>query len=294
MKNRVTLKQIIANYSHKLSFLEYFVILWLIFFAGLFYYKNSRHLETIYIDLIYPTEEWMTSPNPPEYWKTSSIKTGDRIRSFSGQEFATVTNVEKSFSSGDRQYIFITIQAQALYNKTSKNYQIGNNLLLIGSPLQIYLDKTSFNGTIFDVYQNPDQQFANYVKATATITVNYVNLDPEHVASLANFYQHDSNGKQTVKLVAIKDIASNMIVTTSSGEVLLKKNPLYRDLTLTLELSDVLCANTDCFFNKVTPLKIGAQIWFASGTTLLHPNENATFDPHQGIITSLTINRHDN
>lgn len=282
------LKRILSKIP-SLSRIDIVIIFIILVFSSYFAFRFSRHIEFVYIDLTSETQDWQTEPTPPSYWKTSSIKIGDRIYSSASTIVGEVVDVQKVYVNSDRQSINLTIKLSAIKDNSTQTFTFNGQPLLVGQPFRTVLGKTSFNGTITSVYERPEDRIGIKQIANAVIKVKYRNLEPWHAESLRNFTVHDSEGKVMVETQEIVIEPAEMITTDIHGNVFKKYSPVGKDVTLTLKLYHLQCASGTCYYLNSIPLKIGSTFNASSDKVILSPNQNSSFLPTQSSIMDISI-----
>lgn len=266
------------------------IIIFIIFvLAGFFAFRFSRHSEFIYIDLTSETQDWQTQPILPSYWKTSAIRVDDLIYSSTGSKVGKVLDVQKVYVNSDKQSIHLTIQLNVIKDISTQTFTFNGQPLLIGQTFGTVLGKTSFSGTITNIYEHPDDKNKVQQSANAVIKVKYRNLEPWHAESLKEFTVTDSEGKKMIETLNTEIEPAEMITTNSTGDVFKKHSPIGKDVTLTLKLYGLQCASGTCYYLNSIPLKIGSPFNASSDKTILSPNQDSSFLPTKSSIMEINI-----
>lgn len=248
----------------------------------LFYFRRKK--AYIYVDLTFQRQDWNSNSFPPEYWEVNKLQVGDEGYNSLGRKVAEIQDVEKNaWDGGRRLYFEMSVRLNAVYNTTTRTYVYDGNPLLVGEDLTLQFGDVSFTGIVSNVYQSKEQRYADYRLADAVIKVNYRQYDPWHAEALRDFTVKNSRGETILNTKDIKITPAEKVVVTDRGQVLLRRDPIRKDVVVTFELPGVLCAEETCFYNHYQTFMIGQQFWADSGHTYTNG----------GSIMSTTINYRD-
>lgn len=244
----------------------------------LFYFRRKR--EFVYVDLTFQRQDWNESSFPPEYWEVKKLNSGDVGYNSVGKQVIEIQEVEKNiWGGGERLFVEMAVKIDAIYNTTTKTYVYDGNPLLVGEKLTLKFNNTSFSGIISNVYSSKEQRFADYRQASAEIKVYYRNYEPWHAEAIKNFTVTDNKGEVILKTRDIKITSAEKVVVTDRGDVLLRRDPIKKDLTVTFELPKILCSNKTCYYNRYQTIMVGESFWADSDKTYVK----------EGSIMSSTI-----
>lgn len=260
-------QQIIKRVNN-ITFIDVIFIVTVIFISSYALNYFMRKRVTVFVDLTFQRQEWNEDSFPPEYWQVINIKNGDEGYNSVGRQVAKVVEVEKNiYGGGERMYFELTVELDAVYNSATKTYVFDGNPLMVGRELTLQLNNTEFTGNIKNVYENMTDRFSLYKKAKAMVKVHYEGYDIWHAEALRDFEARNSRGEIVARVVDFEIEPARFIVTTDRGDVLVRTNPLKRDMTVEFELPRVICLDKMCFFNDYQSFMVGDQFWADSGKT---------------------------
>lgn len=260
----------------------FFIIFVFIILFLLSYFSRKRTF--VYVDLTYKRQEWNDISLPPEYWEVNSLNIGDIGYNSLGKKVISIENIEKNiWGGGQRMYIEMTVKLDAIYNSATHTYVFDGNPLLIGKNFTVQVDQSEFTGIISNIYKDKKDRYKKYKKADAIITVHYRDYDPWHAEALRNFTVKNSNGDTILKTKELTIKPAEKVVVTDNGTVLLKNDPIKKDMIATFELPNVICDENICYYNHYTTFMIGDQFWADSGVTYIRG----------GSVMTSEINYHD-
>ena len=246
-----------------IKLVDILVALVLVFLFGLLFLTKSRTTEQIYLELTNLDPNSYINPIPPEYWQIQQFNLGDAVY-IDGNQFGSVVDKEISSAYADRQYVFLTIKASVLYSKALAAYQINNKTLRIGETVSLNINHTKFDGKITDVYTDPANRSFSSQTFSGEITIRYKNLEPEHAVAIQDFVQKNSKNEIIAEVIHSQIEPAKVITNNYFGDIFEKRHPRLKDITLTVRLPKITCAENDCYFNRLQPLKVGYPIWFSS------------------------------
>lgn len=230
---------------------------------------SAAPAEPIYLILTYQRQLDRESPVPPEYWAVAALKIGDVSYNSLGKKTAEVVDVNKSYWGADRENFQVILKVNAVKNSLNKEYTLDGRPLMIGNKLSIPLGRTQFNGLISDIYQDEQERLTRYRRAKATVRLKGRLYEPWRAEALRDFTVKNSKSEVVAQIKNILIEPAEYVFTTDAGRVLRLRDPIKKDVTLTLELFDVLCADQTCYFEESKPLKIGHDFWVTSDKTVL-------------------------
>lgn len=223
----------------------------------------------IYVVLTYQRTIEREFPMPPEYWSVGSLGVGDASFNSLGKKVAEVVDIKKSYWGADRENFQITIKVNAVKNNATGEYSMDGKPLLIGNKLMLPLGHTQFNGVISDIYRDEQDRLSRYRQAKAIVQLTGRFYEPWQAEALKDFKVENSAGKPIAVVKSIVIEPAEYVFTTNAGRTLRLRDPIKKDVTLTLELFEILCAEQTCYYEEFKPLKIGHDFWMTSDRTVL-------------------------
>lgn len=206
---------------------------------------------------------------PPEYWSVGALRVGDVSFNSLGKKVAEVTDIKKSYWGADRENFQVTVKVDAIRNNVTGEYSMDGKPLMIGNKLILPLGRTQFNGVISDIYRDEQERLGRYRRAKATVQLKGRFYEPWQAEALRDFVVRDTKGKIVASVKNIVIEPGEYTFTTDNGRTLLLRDPIKKDVTMTLELFDVLCTDQTCYFEEFKPIKIGHDLWITSDKVVL-------------------------
>lgn len=234
-----------------------------------------RKTMPVYLLLTYQRELEREFAVPPEYLFIDKIRAGDVSYNSLGKKVAQVTEVTRNYWGADRETYSILLKIEANHNRKTGEFIFDGKPLLVGNKISLPVGKTQLNALIADVFQDEVQRLKGYRQVKAIVSLKGRFYEPWQAESLKNFQIFDSRGKLVVDTKKIEIEQAEYSFTTNGGAVLRLRDPIKKDVNITLEISEVLCAGQTCYVNEIQPLKIGHSLWLLSDKTIL-PGANIT------------------
>lgn len=200
-------------------------------------------------------EWWETLPKTP-YWLAGSVRPGDVEYTIGGKKLAEVLETRK-YEEDASKILWAKVKLLVTKDQVSNGYKFNYQPLLIGSALKIRPHHIQLTGNVISI---EDVGKTDEFK-TVRVTVKSYDLypwfaDAIHVGDTAA----DDEGNITATVVAKTTEPAEMAASDSMGRILPSRNPLKRDLTLTVDIQ-VARRGGQLYFNLIQPVLIGTKLW---------------------------------
>lgn len=199
-------------------------------------------------------------------WFNNLFHSGMKEKDALGKPAAEVISVRKYDNRPDNPTTYLTLKIKTVFSPGSKVYTYKGKNVLIGSTIQLFLDQVFVEGLIVNIEGAKDLYPVKKLAVTARL-INYDPIFPD-TNGVETFIADsltvgssvkDSSGKIILKIVDKKVEDANQVVKTASGNVLLRKNPLKKDVYLNLEIMAYKLEGRYYFFDNI-PVLIGGEI----------------------------------
>lgn len=200
-------------------------------------------------------EWWETLPKTP-YWLAGSVKPGDIEYAIGGKKLAEVLETKK-YEEDASKILWAKIRLLVTKDRVSGGYKFNYQPLLIGSTLKIRPHNIQLTGNVISIEGiGRTDEFK-----TVRVTVKSYDLypwfaDAIHVGDTAV----DDEGNITAAVLAKTTEPAEMTTGDSMGRILPNRNPLKRDVTLTVDIQ-VAKRGGQLYFNLIQPVLIGTKLW---------------------------------
>ena len=199
-------------------------------------------------------------------WFNNIFHPGMKEKDALGKPMAEILSVRKYDNRPDSSTIYLTLRLKAVYSTGTKVYTYKGKNVLVGSTIQLYLDQVFVEALIVNTDGVKDRYPLKKLRVSGRLLENntvYPDTNGVHqfVADNINLGENvkDSRGKTVLKIIEKRVEDANQIVKTSAGEVLLRKNPLLKDVYLTFDIMAYQIQNRYFFFDDI-PILISNQI----------------------------------
>jgi len=282
------MKKIYRAYIKKLGLFEMtligFGIISVITF-GVILFRKTTYL-TITVQVTEPNVLYTKDRNPP-FWYAAMLKPGTIETDSLGIKNAEILGVRYYPTETTDKIVFIKLRIRSVYNKSKNQHSYKGKPLLVGSSIRVEFQNNIIDGIIVesDRLQSPYQEKTMFIRVKL-IYLNAVYKEtegsPAYIANAINIgdSMQDSNGK-TILTVMEKDVEPADRYITDNGALNVVKDPLRKDIHLTLKITSQQI-NNDNYFLYTYKVKINQFI--------LLELPNITFFP---IITEILQNPKD-
>ena len=198
---------------------------------------------------------WETLPKTP-YWLADSVVPGIVEYSIGGKKIAEVLETKK-YDEDSNKILWARVRLLVTPDKTSKGWRFRQMPLNIGSTLTIEPNNINLAGSVISI----EGVGQSGIYRNISLTVKLIDRFPWYADAIPiGLKVVDDQGGEIAEILDKKIILSEIMVQTSDGRVLLRQNPLKRDIILSLKIQ-VVERNGQVYFNQVQSVKIGKSLW---------------------------------
>lgn len=239
-----------------------FLILIIVFF-GVFFSRKTKYLE---VTVKITEDNILYASNNPQAWFVYLFKPGMKEKNGLGQISAEVKKVYFYDISEAKKAAYINLKLRTNYNRQSQNYSYKGKSLLVGSPIKIELQDVLIEGLVTAIEGLPDpRKEVELIVKSQIFGDNSVFPETNGIpAFLADAVKvgdkfYDSENKAVVTILEKTEEPAKKITTNDKGEVFLRRDPLKKDVYLTLKLLAKQINNEYFLFDDLQ-IKIGDGI----------------------------------
>lgn len=179
-----------------------------------------------------------------EAWFASLLYTGLEQKDALGNVTAKIIESKTYDAPLGRKNVYLTLLINSVFSPGTRQYTYNGRNILIGAPIQLLMDKVSVGGFVTDVdgFKRP------YEQKKLIITVQFFDLVGQQVTGLTGVLPYipdsinigdtekDSLGNNIITVIKKEVEEAKKVTTTANGEVLLRRDPVRKDMYLTLEV----------------------------------------------------------
>lgn len=215
--------------------------------------------------------EWWWENTEPPYWLVDPIKEGAIEYDTQGKPLVEVLETKK-FEVGDRKMLWMKVRLKVTPSEQSGQYRFRREPLQIGSLIYVSPNNVRIASNVLSIegVVEPKEELEK------TITLKAYDQFPWFVDSIsAGDKMYDSKGNVLAEVLDKKVVDAEVMISDDRGNVYARRNPLKRDMTLTMKIKITRTDGVD-YFSFFQPIKVGYYILF--------PMENANVE---GLISEI-------
>lgn len=206
---------------------------------------------------------WQTYYTSPPFWLGESIKVGDQEFNSQGNKIAEVLDIKTYELSGGgeattRKDFYLTLNLQVTKDRRTQKLKFKNQPLEIGAPIELHLKNTFIPGLVTNIEGLTND------KETEELIVEgiWLNTFPWNAEAIPiGGEMKDGMGRIVAKIIDRQINLADMVITTDDGRVLVRKNPLKRDVLIKAKIL-VKKQGENFYFREDQKVKIGENLFF--------------------------------
>lgn len=237
-------------------------IVGVVFFAYIFFRKASYLTVVVKVG----EDDIQLDSMGTRAWFSQLFYAGMQEKDGLGITRAEVLRVHSYNVSPNRKALYLTIKIRSVYNRSSGQYAFKGFPVLVGSTMRLYLNKLLVDGLVTNVEGIIDPR----TKKSLIVETQILDESPvfpetygvkEHIANAlhVNDKVNDSLGNTIVTIVDKKVENAKKVVSTSNGQLVLQRDPLKKDVYLTLQIEATVINDKYFMFDDV-PILVGQTI----------------------------------
>lgn len=226
----------------------------LLFILGFFFFF-SRKAEFIDLRVTVTDQDVLYANTFPRNWYADRFEVGDAELDTLGRKNVEITSVEKFNITPNRKVIYLDLKARATYDTRTKLYYIKGKSLVFGRSIQFNLGKVTFHGLVTEFPGSETKQQVKIGKAFLT-TIGRM-LEPSLASSVrVGDKIYNSKGALLAEVLDVTVRPAEQVTTTEAGNLLLRYNPLLKDLILKVAIPTKTVNNETFMFDNLV-IKVG-------------------------------------
>lgn len=209
----------------------------------------------ITVELLAAGGEWWWGVPPPYYWNSKDLQVGSKEYDSIRKPIVEILDVVK-YDEDNRSYMWIKARLLVTHNYLTKQFTFRQETLKVGNTIHIAPNNISIIGNVVGIEGFGTIWGSEYV----TVTGRAQNIDPWEADSLrAGDKILDNKGDLVAEVLDSRVELADVMTMTWTGEALQKKNPLLRDVNLTVKMRVMRNENL-LFFNYFQSVGIGNKV----------------------------------
>lgn len=212
--------------------------------------------EYVEIEIMGSGGEWRYTEGPLPSWLADSIYVGDAEYSLGGKKLAEVVSI-KRFEDGPNKIFFAKMRLMVSRNSKHNTFRFRQQPLEIGSFISIAPANKKLTGNVVSIAGVKHQSDIRY----ATVRIKMYALYPWFAETVkVGDSVRDDSGQELIRILEKKVALAEVTAYTSTGQALARRDPLKRDLELTLKLQVINRSGVD-YFAYYQPVKVGNSLY---------------------------------
>lgn len=205
---------------------------------------------------------WQQFAIAPPFWLGESIKPGDQEFDPQGKKIAEVIDVKtyeepSEGGSAARKDIFLTLNLLASRDRRTNLLKFKSKPLGVGSPIELQLNNTITTGLIVYIEGIPDERKEQEI----IIEGVWMNTFPWNAEAIpVDGKMEDGSGRIIAQILDKRIELAEKTVETDDGRLVSSRDPLKRDVYLTIKLK-VKRKGDNLYFREDQKVKIGENLF---------------------------------
>jgi hypothetical protein len=233
---------------------------------GLFFF---RRLEWVEVEVKVAPADFFWSEKQPPYWLANNLSVGDSELDSLGRKVVEVTEVRVFEREEDKKVIYLRLKLRAVKDSRKKQYRFKSKPLAIGESVELQLSNIFLNGLVIYIEGVPDTRVWEEKVVEAKVA-HWSEIFPETLGMLPwraeaikiGDEMGDTQGRVVAEVLDKKVKPAEKVVVTDDGRVLLRRDPIKKDVTLTVKLKTFKQEGVNYFLDDIK-VKVGSPFLLA-------------------------------
>jgi hypothetical protein len=223
--------------------------------------------QYITVELLATGGEWWWGVPPPYYWNFQDLKQGAIEYDVFRKPFVEVLAI-KQYGYDNRKYTWIKARLKVTKNTRTNALTFRQFPLQVGKTITISPDNIMVIANVVSI-QGQEQ----YFKKTERVIVAKILKERSWIADsiVVGDVMKDNDGEIIAEILEKKDEPSETVTTNWLGEPLLKRDPLYRDITLKIRLAVLPTPDGQEYFNFYQIVQPGENLDIQFSNVAIQP-----------------------
>ncbi len=207
------------------------------------------------VELLASGGEWWWGVPPPYYWNARDIVIGAKEYDSFRKVTSEVVDLVK-YGEDDRRFMWLEVRLLAKKNMLTKTYSFKQETLQIGKTIHLSPNNVAIIGQIVGIEGVGRMWKTEYVEVQGKVR----HIEPWEADAIKPADKvFDNKGQLVAEIQEVRVENSDVMTTTWTGDTLVRKNPLLRDVTTKMKLR-VMKDDSMRYFNFYQPVEIGNNI----------------------------------
>lgn len=234
----------------KISFFDAFLLSILLVLGTGFFFFFYRRAEYIKVRVRVTDQDVLYANNIPRNWYAQHFYAGDYELDALGKKVTEVLKVERFSITNERDVVFLDLNLKATYDTRTKMYSARGKQIMYGAPMKFNLQKVTFDGIITEFPGSDMSQKAQEGEITVRTLSRGIEPMVAKTIKMGDVVT-DYNGVILAEVLKVDVKQAERVATTSKGDLLLRYDPIYKDVYLTLKLKVRVVNGESLMFDSV-------------------------------------------
>lgn len=229
---------------------------------GMKYFLKKEEWVKVTIKVV--PEKWFWGDQPPPNWYALSVNKGDKEFNSMGKPIAEIIGVKRLDTGGTAKVLYIKARLRAVYQQRKQSYFFKDQPLELNSPVELNLNKVNVSGIVTQINDSPPLELEKYLKVKIVLYERY----PWYADKIKEGDKYTSGGEVLAEVIKKEvDLSQKTVVILGElkrfgKDVILPvaKDPLKRDITLTLKIKVRKEGEKDWVFRTDQLVKVGNKL----------------------------------
>lgn len=229
----------------------------LIIGIGLFllFYRKAEYIN---IRVRVTDQEVLYSQTLPRNWYAQRFVVGDFELDALGRKITEIQKVERFTVNAERDVVVLDLNVRATYDTRTKMYSTRGKPIMFGAPMRFNLQGITFDGIVTE-FPGSDKLFKAQ-ESVVTVRAMGRGIEPYLAEAVTEGkVVYDSNQVALAKVLAVEIRPAERVTETDRGDLLLRNDPLYKDIYLTVEIKTKVIQGSVLMFDSI-PVKVDQMI----------------------------------
>lgn len=207
------------------------------------------------VELLASGGEWWWGVPPPYYWNAKGVVIGAKEYDTFKKPTAEIVDLVK-YGEDDRKFMWMKVRLRAKYNYLTREYVFRQESLQIGKTIHLAPNNIALVGNVVGIEGVGALWDTEYIRLTGkAIHIRDWEADAIQVGEKIT----DNKGDVVAEILDKHAEQEDITTITWTGEPLHKKDPNYKNVTVTMKLR-VIKDGSMRYFNYNQPISIGNKI----------------------------------
>jgi hypothetical protein len=229
----------------------------------LFFYRTSTYVN---ITVRVTDQDVLYAQTQPQNWYANRFAIGDVERDSVGNVIAEIIDVHVTPVESNRSIVYITLRVKSVYDSRTKLYSLRGKPIIFGNAFRFTMQNVVFDGIVTKAPKSSEAGIEKNIRITALMR----GIEPYVAEALKkDMMVKSSTGTILAKILDVNIKPAEVVTQNLYGDLLLKNDPLYKDVIVSVEVLSLL--ENDVYYAFDKPIAVGEPIALNFGHISIYP-----------------------